>query len=97
MIHIFWRIILFPIRWFLPNCKEETRLLSQRLDQPLNFRQRMRVRLHLLTCGFCSRYGRQIELIHKALHRLSGDNTRPVHHHLPQEAKTRIKETLSRS
>lgn len=97
MKHILWRIVLLPVRWLLPNCKEETRLLSQNLDKPLGFGQWLRMRLHLLTCGFCTRYGRQIELIHQALHRLGVEESALDHHHLPQEAKERIKETISRS
>lgn len=35
------------------NCKEATQLMSQGLDRHLSFRERLRLRLHLLICRGC--------------------------------------------
>jgi hypothetical protein len=42
------------------NCKETTRLLSEGLDRRLSLWQRMNLGLHVLMCGACSAYRRQI-------------------------------------
>lgn len=35
------------------NCEEISRLISQEIDQPLTFMQRVRLRFHLLFCRQC--------------------------------------------
>ena len=35
------------------SCREETQLMSQRLDRPLSFGERFSLRLHLLFCRGC--------------------------------------------
>jgi hypothetical protein len=49
-------------------CKEATRLISDGLDRRLPFRQRMSLRLHVMMCGACTAYKRQVEAIHRLLH-----------------------------
>ena len=50
------------------NCKDATRLISEGLDHRLSMWQRMNLRMHVMMCGACSAYKRQIE----GLHRLFG-------------------------
>lgn len=45
-------------------CKEATRLISEGLDRRLPFTQRMSLRLHVMMCGACLAYKRQIEALH---------------------------------
>ena len=76
-----------------PNCKEAVRLQSDALDQPLPFRKRIGLGIHLLLCKWCRRYGRQILLLRTACKRCSD------HEHLPPqtlsaEARQRIKDKL---
>ena len=52
------------------NCKQASELLSQAQDQALGLRQRLLLKLHLLACTGCSRFGRQLQLMRSALHRL---------------------------
>ena len=52
------------------NCKEAARLLSQSMDAPLPFWQRVRLRLHLAVCDACSNFSRQLGLLRRAVARL---------------------------
>jgi hypothetical protein len=47
------------------NCKDATRLISEGLDHRLSMWQRMNLRLHVMMCGACSAYKRQIEGLHR--------------------------------
>ncbi|MCE8034104.1 zf-HC2 domain-containing protein [Billgrantia tianxiuensis] len=47
-------------------CRRATELMSQRLDQPLQWSERLSLRLHLAMCGACSQCNRQFELLHRA-------------------------------
>lgn len=49
-----------------PSCKEAARLQSLALDHPLRPRQRIGLRIHLILCKWCRRYGRQIRFIRAA-------------------------------
>jgi len=42
------------------SCKETARLVSDGLDRRLSLWQRMNLRLHLMMCGACSAYRRQV-------------------------------------
>ena len=48
-------------------CKEATRLISEGLDRRLPFWQRMGLRMHVMMCGACSTYKRQIESLHRLI------------------------------
>lgn len=45
-------------------CKEATRLMSLRQDRPLDFQERLSLRLHLAMCGACRECNRQFTLLH---------------------------------
>ena len=51
-----------------PSCKEATRLQSEALDRPLRPRQRIGLRIHLLLCKWCRRYGEQIGFLRSVAH-----------------------------
>lgn len=55
------------------TCKDASHLISERLDRPLSFRERWSLRMHLWMCGSCRRFGRQLDLMRKAL-RLPGQS-----------------------
>jgi hypothetical protein len=48
-----------------PNCAEMSRLASQRLEQPLPFRLRLKMRVHFLICVWCRRYFKQLKFLHR--------------------------------
>jgi predicted anti-sigma-YlaC factor YlaD len=49
------------------DCKEVSRLLSDRLDRRLGLGERMRLRMHLAMCRACSRVEHQLEFLRSAL------------------------------
>ena len=82
------------------TCKEATELVSESLDGPLTFRQRLDLKFHLLMCRFCSRYRRQILLIRKAIRQMArqeGDSAAAPDVSLSAEARERIKHTIEKN
>ena len=51
------------------SCQQASRLLSQRQDLPLPWRQRLKLRLHLLVCNACHNVARQFEALRLAMRR----------------------------
>lgn len=45
------------------KCEEATRLASDGLDRHLSMKETVSLRMHLLACGACSRFNRQIKLM----------------------------------
>lgn len=52
------------------NCNQATQLMSQAQDRPLNRRERLALKLHLMMCKGCSNYNRQLGFIRKAIRQL---------------------------
>ena len=42
------------------SCREAARLSSEALDHPLSLRNRIELRTHMLVCGACRAYRRQL-------------------------------------
>ena len=57
------------------SCKQVTRLASERLDRPLNLRERLSFRMHLMACTACSRFDGQMQFMRSALSRFSRGDT----------------------
>ncbi len=53
-----------------PTCREVHQLVSEGMDRRLTTVERIRMRLHLLVCGACTRFNDQMRLIRQAMHRL---------------------------
>ncbi|MFM2065343.1 MAG: hypothetical protein RLZZ584_252 [Pseudomonadota bacterium] len=73
-----------PPLWppFRLRCREATGLILAAQDRPATVGERVRVRLHLLACGACSRFNQQLDLMNRAMGRWrrytdSGDDTPP--------------------
>ena len=49
-----------------PNCRQASRLQSEALDHKLPVLQRVGLRIHLLLCKWCRRYGKQIRFLRDA-------------------------------
>ncbi|WP_260292605.1 zf-HC2 domain-containing protein [Sedimenticola hydrogenitrophicus] len=58
------------------NCKQTTKLLSEKQDRPLSYRERLALRLHLIMCSGCTNYDRQMEFIRKACRRIGGGDAK---------------------
>lgn len=48
------------------SCKQATRLMSQSMERPLNFGERLALRLHLMICVGCRRAERQFRFLRDA-------------------------------
>jgi hypothetical protein len=48
------------------SCKDASRLVSDSLDRQLSWRQRLSLRIHLLMCGVCARFRRQVLFLNQA-------------------------------
>jgi len=77
-----------------PSCKEATRLQSKALDRKLPLRQRFGLRVHLLLCKWCRRYGKQITFLRNAAHQHPDEMADSVPQKLSAEARERIKQRL---
>ena len=77
-----------------PNCREAGRAQSEALDRPLPPVRRFGLRLHLLICQWCRRYGRQIRFIHEAAHQHDAKLAESVPQGLSAEARERIRRRL---
>lgn len=79
------------------TCQDMSRLLSESMDRTPPFHTRLRMRLHLLICVLCRRYGHQLTLIRSVL-RKNGtkvhDDGRTDVPGLSPEAKARIQRAL---
>ena len=77
------------------SCKEVSKKFSESMDRKLPFYHRMYIRIHMLMCGYCSRFGRQLLLLRelsrsdKIVDRSTNDPTG-----LSLEARERIKARL---
>lgn len=76
------------------SCRDAARLQSEALDTKLCFSKRLGLRLHLLICKWCRRYGRQIRFLHDAAGEHSESLTDAVPQQLSPEARERIKQQL---
>jgi hypothetical protein len=50
------------------DCKTVSPLFSYKLDRKLSFTEKLRVRLHLFTCGACLNYVSNLKFMHEVFH-----------------------------
>src|SRR5271156_4668664 len=84
-------------RWLAalsPGCKEATRLQSAALDRPLTPLETFGLRVHLVLCKWCRRYGRQINSICSTAHEHAQDDSPTQPQKLSFEARERMKQML---
>ena len=77
-----------------PDCKQASRLQSEALDHRLPFPQRVGLRIHLLLCKWCRRYGKQIRFLRDAAHEHPDALVEPDPQKLPDAARERMKQRL---
>jgi hypothetical protein len=77
-----------------PSCKQAVQLQSAALDTKLPFRQRLGLRIHLMLCKWCRRYGKQIRFLCSATHEHGGEERALPPQALSPEARERIKDRL---
>lgn len=49
------------------NCRETTRLVLAGEDRPLALGERVLIRVHLGLCKGCTRFSKQVRLMHEAM------------------------------
>lgn len=77
-----------------PNCKEAARLQSEALDHKLPFRKRFGLRIHLMLCKWCCRYGKQVGFLRDAAQEHPEKLSEPAPQKLSDEARERIRRKL---
>jgi len=78
-----------------PTCKQAARLQSVALDRTLTPVEKFGLRLHLLLCGCCRAYGRQIGFLSLAAKEHASEDGQPSPlPALSSEARERIKRSL---
>jgi hypothetical protein len=82
------------MRALSPSCKEASRLQSEALRRPLAFPQRMGLRIHLLLCNWCRRYGTNLRFLKRVVEDVPGEDHCHHSHTLTPEARERMKQKL---
>ena len=77
-----------------PSCREATRLQSEAMDRPLPLRKLIGLRIHLVLCRWCRRYGKQIGFLRSIAHEHEKHEVMLPPQSLRPEAKERMKERL---
>ena len=82
------------LRAISPDCREASRLQSRELDCPLSLSQRCGLRVHLVLCKWCRRYGKQLRFLRRALREHPGQVNAAPPETLSPEARERIRRSL---
>lgn len=82
------------LRTISPNCREASRLQSESLDHRLTPLQRFGLRVHLLLCKWCRRYGKQIRFLRRAAHEHPDEVAEATASALSAETRERLKRAL---
>ncbi len=77
------------------SCKEAARLISERRDRPLGWRERIALYVHLSMCGVCSAYRRQIDTLGAIARRVGTAVADAPLAGLSPEARERIRNRLA--
>lgn len=81
------------------SCRRATELISLNFDTKLGIIEKVRLRLHLSICEACTRFSKQLDLLHHAAHH-HNNNVEPELNdqvHLPEDVRDRIKREISSS
>jgi hypothetical protein len=89
-----WRKFAGAAANLLPTCKQAARLQSDALDRRPCLSQRIGLRLHLVLCRWCRRYGRQIAFLRVIGKRCAEERDQMPVPSLSTEARDRIRRRL---
>jgi hypothetical protein len=76
------------------NCKQTSQLISQSLDRDLSWKERFLLKLHLLICKNCTRFGQQLKALYVGLKHIGKNVENDVDITLPLESKKRIEKSM---
>ena len=82
------------LRALSPSCREATRLQSDALDRPLPISSRVGVRMHLVLCQWCRRYGTQLRFLRRAVREHPDQVCEAAPHTLSPAARERIQQAI---
>ena len=82
-------------RLLSPTCRDATRLQSEAMERELSSAQKFGLKIHLMLCRWCRRYGFQLRFMRDAIRREPARLVEQSAGELPPEARERIKRTLS--
>jgi hypothetical protein len=91
-----WNKIKSDCAELFPNCREASRTQSEALERPLPSAKKIGLRLHLLICKWCRRYGNQIRFLREAAHEHPEELVEATPRKLSAEARERIKQRVQR-
>ncbi|MDP3679133.1 MAG: zf-HC2 domain-containing protein [Methylotenera sp.] len=72
------------------TCKQASQLISQSLDRPLTWSERVQLRFHLLICNACRHFKQQLNQLYFAIQQLKDETVNDQTIQLPVEAKAKI-------
>jgi hypothetical protein len=76
------------------TCKQASQLISQSLDEPLSWSDRMKLKFHLFICNACTRFNQQLRLIKNAVLSIKSETENDATIQLSLEAKARINQAI---
>ena len=85
---------LSAVRLLLPSCREVSRLQSESNGEPSSLAKRLGMRLHLLVCSWCRRYGKQVRFLRAAAHEHGDECESHSPTELSAEQRERMKQSL---
>ena len=96
--------LIHSVRYFLlrrlPTCKQMAPVMSESLERPLRFRERVTLKLHLWVCVWCVWYLENLRTMREALRargaREEGADEVDSAVKLSEEARERIRRALAR-
>lgn len=77
------------------SCRETSLLLSRACDERLPWRVRLAVRLHLLYCRGCARFGKQLKFLRTATRRFAARQHATSLQRLSEDARRRIRTSMA--
>ena len=77
-----------------PSCKQASRLQSEAMDRNLSWLEAVGLRVHLVLCKWCRRYGKQLKFLRHAAHQCDEQPSCGTVAKLAPEARERIKQKL---
>lgn len=78
------------------NCKQASELISQSLDEPISFSDKLQLKFHLLICKYCKRFSRQMHTIRAAMSELRSKIEADTSIKLSEDAKKRILDEINK-
>jgi len=77
------------------TCKQASQIISQSLDKPLSWSDRLKLKFHLIICAACNRFNQQLHWLNTAVKRLIQATENDDTIQLSLEAKARMTKAIA--